>query len=262
MTPDWSGAPAAVPYADYGNPQSLNLYAYVGNNPVNGVDADGHCGGQQDGTYSALACAMAGTAQGNWADWDAENFGEQNLGWGSGFVINWDPEKLKEDEDGALDWLAAIEAAHPKLNNYKYIRGSSGDPNAPGWFNSMFTALNSVDPVYIVGKMVMQPSLDAEMFASYKDLNQASWNAYFAMAMDPNVSAADEATTITNIVNSEIGMYKTGGVLASDILGDLDNIRTMIPNGGAVANEVEKAINTGTSVSRSTIQQLIQASQP
>lgn len=31
-----------VPYADLGNPQSLNLYAYVGNNPLTHKDADGH----------------------------------------------------------------------------------------------------------------------------------------------------------------------------------------------------------------------------
>ncbi len=44
MTPDWAAAPAAVPYANYGDPQSLNLYAYVENSPVTGIDADGHCG--------------------------------------------------------------------------------------------------------------------------------------------------------------------------------------------------------------------------
>jgi RHS repeat-associated protein len=43
MTPDWADAPAAVPYADFGNPQSLNLYTYVGNNPTKESDVDGHC---------------------------------------------------------------------------------------------------------------------------------------------------------------------------------------------------------------------------
>ncbi len=42
MTPDWSETPSAVPYADLSNPQSLNLYADVGNNPVSRSDADGH----------------------------------------------------------------------------------------------------------------------------------------------------------------------------------------------------------------------------
>jgi RHS repeat-associated protein len=42
MSPDWSSDPEAVPYADLGNPQSLNLYGYVNNNPLHVTDPDGH----------------------------------------------------------------------------------------------------------------------------------------------------------------------------------------------------------------------------
>jgi RHS repeat-associated protein len=42
MSPDWSAKAEPVPYAKLDNPQSLNLYAYVLNNPVSRVDADGH----------------------------------------------------------------------------------------------------------------------------------------------------------------------------------------------------------------------------
>ena len=42
MTPDWAAKPTAVPYAHYGNPQSLNLYSYVQNNPTTIGDPDGH----------------------------------------------------------------------------------------------------------------------------------------------------------------------------------------------------------------------------
>ena len=42
MSPDWSAKIAPVPYAKLDNPQSLNLYAYVGNNPLSRVDKDGH----------------------------------------------------------------------------------------------------------------------------------------------------------------------------------------------------------------------------
>jgi hypothetical protein len=43
MSPDWSVKATPVPYAKLDNPQSLNLYAYVGNNPLIHIDADGHC---------------------------------------------------------------------------------------------------------------------------------------------------------------------------------------------------------------------------
>jgi RHS repeat-associated protein len=43
MTPDWAAKPTDVPYANFGNPQSLNLYSYVQNNPTTVGDPDGHC---------------------------------------------------------------------------------------------------------------------------------------------------------------------------------------------------------------------------
>ncbi|MGB6974361.1 MAG: RHS repeat-associated core domain-containing protein [Terracidiphilus sp.] len=42
MSPDWDAKPTAVPYASFGDPQTLNLYSYVENTPLNRVDADGH----------------------------------------------------------------------------------------------------------------------------------------------------------------------------------------------------------------------------
>jgi RHS repeat-associated protein len=41
MSPDWSAAEEPVPYASLTDPQSLNLYAYVRNNPVASIDQDG-----------------------------------------------------------------------------------------------------------------------------------------------------------------------------------------------------------------------------
>ena len=42
MSPDWSAKVEPVPYAKMDDPQSLNLYAYVQNNPLTNRDADGH----------------------------------------------------------------------------------------------------------------------------------------------------------------------------------------------------------------------------
>jgi RHS repeat-associated protein len=42
MSPDWSAKEDPVPYAVMDDPQSLNLYAYVRNNPLIRADADGH----------------------------------------------------------------------------------------------------------------------------------------------------------------------------------------------------------------------------
>ncbi|HJX84398.1 MAG TPA: RHS repeat-associated core domain-containing protein [Candidatus Angelobacter sp.] len=42
ITPDWAASATAVPYAEFADPQSLNLYTYVRNIPTTKVDADGH----------------------------------------------------------------------------------------------------------------------------------------------------------------------------------------------------------------------------
>jgi RHS repeat-associated protein len=42
MSPDWAAKPVTVPYAEFGDPQSLNLYGYVEDAPINRIDADGH----------------------------------------------------------------------------------------------------------------------------------------------------------------------------------------------------------------------------
>ena len=55
LSPDWSAKEEPVPYAKMDDPQSLNLYAYLLNsNPLAGVDADGHCGGDRSSLCSEL----------------------------------------------------------------------------------------------------------------------------------------------------------------------------------------------------------------
>ena len=56
MSPDWAAKPTTVPYAKFGDPQSLNLYNYVENGPVNRVDTDGHYWAGMNG----LNCDLSG----------------------------------------------------------------------------------------------------------------------------------------------------------------------------------------------------------
>jgi RHS repeat-associated protein len=76
MSPDWSAKPTTVPYAQFGNPQSLNLYSYVGNNPMLHFDPDGHC-------WPPSACAEAVMAKVNqaqaWVQNKATNSGHPAL---------------------------------------------------------------------------------------------------------------------------------------------------------------------------------------
>lgn len=56
MSPDWALKPVSVPYANFGDPQTLNLYTYVENSPLNRIDADGHQDGQSQSTVAFGNC--------------------------------------------------------------------------------------------------------------------------------------------------------------------------------------------------------------
>ena len=43
VSADWSPTPIPVPYANFGDPQSLNLHTFVRNIPTSQIDRDGHC---------------------------------------------------------------------------------------------------------------------------------------------------------------------------------------------------------------------------
>lgn len=64
LSPDWSAKAQPVPYAKMDDPQTLNLYGYLRNNPLGGVDADGHCGtGPNDPPCTEVKVEAKVTAQ-------------------------------------------------------------------------------------------------------------------------------------------------------------------------------------------------------
>ena len=62
MSPDWSAKEEPVPYAKLDDPQTLNLYAYVGNNPLVRMDPTGHatCANPPSCTMSTIDAHPAG----------------------------------------------------------------------------------------------------------------------------------------------------------------------------------------------------------
>src|SRR5205814_7222548 len=53
LSADWSAVPVAIPYANLANPQTLNLYSMVADDPESFADLDGHC---HLGMHSTGAC--------------------------------------------------------------------------------------------------------------------------------------------------------------------------------------------------------------
>jgi RHS repeat-associated protein len=85
MSPDWSAKEDPVPYAVMDDPQSLNLYAYVRNNPLARTDPDGHCCDElvQEADQSGfepfvIAAGVVTTAAAIWDNRDAIVSGVEN----------------------------------------------------------------------------------------------------------------------------------------------------------------------------------------
>jgi RHS repeat-associated protein len=77
MSSDWDAKPVAVPYANFGDPQTLNLYSYVENSPVDRVDADGHAPSQGSPTWLG---SSEGPCDGGWSIACIQETNEINLG--------------------------------------------------------------------------------------------------------------------------------------------------------------------------------------
>jgi RHS repeat-associated protein len=69
ISADWSPVPVPVPYADFSDPQSLNLYSYVRGLPTSRIDADGHDGGAAAATWELVTGGAEGAevSGGFWA---------------------------------------------------------------------------------------------------------------------------------------------------------------------------------------------------
>ena len=120
MSPDWSAAAVGVPYADLGDPQSLNLYSYVRNNPLSQVDADGH-----DLTVAPALQPLVDKLRAQSPSFNAElaaheGPGSPNLTIGFGPTPN-DPSGAASDGNtsGHFGYAGRSSLDEPDLNTYK-----------------------------------------------------------------------------------------------------------------------------------------------
>jgi RHS repeat-associated protein len=162
MTPDWAARPTAVPYAVFGDPQSLNLYGYVRNDPVSAVDADGHLcmnGHDCDPDKTAAGQTKTDTAQNPLASitvlgskvgitYSKALSTEEKIAAGNSIaaaaaLINKNASSLTADEKKAIGQISSFTVVasgllgatgkHALTLSAAYIRDTS-----PAWLGSMF----------------------------------------------------------------------------------------------------------------------------
>jgi RHS repeat-associated protein len=136
LSADWSSVPVPVPYANLANPQTLNLYAMVSDNPETFADLNGHCPNSADTCQGQTTpnpvssnknvcnvengkCDNANTnVNGNDQD-KAQQKGDQ--------PPSWTPDKpLPKDPTGlGPDWKKNPE--HKDPNGEEYINDKTGE---------------------------------------------------------------------------------------------------------------------------------------
>jgi len=102
LSPDWSADPEPVPYASLSNPQSLNLFSYVANNPLSVIDESGH---QQGAGEFKPSCTSDLGSGDPYNDCMEENFvlGESD---------EFDVLNLGLARTGT-EWISAIDGSNP-----------------------------------------------------------------------------------------------------------------------------------------------------
>jgi RHS repeat-associated protein len=101
MSPDWADKPEPVPYAVLNNPQSLNLFGYVLNNPLFHADLDGHKVGDK---YSTLD--LAGTAAVQEVQGKSRTTNREYGGW------------VKKNMDGTFSYSKAMKGTEDHVPNH------------------------------------------------------------------------------------------------------------------------------------------------
>jgi RHS repeat-associated protein len=78
LSADWSSVPVPVPYANLTNPQTLNLYAMVSDDPESFADLDGHENCKKEGGRDIPCGSLTSAANGDTVDQHSGDVGTAN----------------------------------------------------------------------------------------------------------------------------------------------------------------------------------------
>lgn len=123
LSPDWAAAPTPIPYANMTNPQTLNLYAMVSDNPESFADLDGHCGYTPNGSAGWLDISSSGgdicpamdAQMSATAYMHPYNGGEEASLAMSAYVASIAPQPQQAKENNSTGYSTANEAAKAAL---------------------------------------------------------------------------------------------------------------------------------------------------
>jgi RHS repeat-associated protein len=148
LSPDWSSVPAPVPYANLNNPQTLNLYAMVSDNPETFSDLDGHatCDTRDNG-----GCNEGSEFIGNAEGWYEHLTQNSQAG-----ATQQQTEQGQHTQQGGQHQLS--DKSKAAINTA--MRNDPGAALLWGYTFLQAGAKNGVDPNLLVGLAVKESSLN------------------------------------------------------------------------------------------------------
>jgi RHS repeat-associated protein len=185
MTPDWALKPLAVPYANFGDPQTLNLYTYVENSPLNRIDADGHEDNQtrNNGT-------VASTSDGGKLD------SASHCPFGSaGMECNPDPPAQTMSTADKVKTALDVAGFIPVVGDFANL-GSAGISAAQGHYGD--AALSLLAAIPVVG-MVGEIGKGAELVKDAETLTRIGSDAESAARLGRKALEAEEKIGIHGV---------------------------------------------------------------
>jgi RHS repeat-associated protein len=126
-TPDWAAKPVTVPYAHFGNPQSLNLYSYVENNPTTFGDPDGHGVDCDDNCNTPDSVPHGACFGGSWCHIAGNPEAKQRQNDSAGDTIKSAAQKATKAE---ADFINAYIREIDSIITWGLVSGPSGDNGA------------------------------------------------------------------------------------------------------------------------------------
>jgi RHS repeat-associated protein len=223
LSPDWSSVPAAVPYANLTDPQTLNLYAIVGGNPESFADLNGH--DPYPGCKAPNECS------------DDTNTAEQNqpsvLSSAGQVAKDTVIGTAKEAANAVIDLAnlinAPIDASLAKLGiNFSFGQGSDLQASTPGEKGAMIGTGLGLLLVPGVGEEKAAATSGTSVYTIIKD----GESAYVGITNNLARRAAEHGETLTEVAS---GLTRTQ---ARGVEQALIEQHGLASNGGTLLNKI------------------------
>lgn len=148
LSADWSAVPAPVPYANLSNPQTLNLYAMVSDNPETFADLDGHCG--TGGLPGAPSSIQPCNNPGDNSHADAgDGYGNSGIAAAECSVASCEEVSSQSTQIAAQE-AAQAQNQKTQQNQQLTYKTVSGGPNSQPWVTQWKLSKNSEKGGWIV----------------------------------------------------------------------------------------------------------------